>query len=167
MIHPLYGLSFQKASNVWTSTDPFAKKLTPIKLAWWLKQPVLQIDRARYEMRDMLSEVANTQGAHADRRRDTIRQQISEHWHGIYLNIFTLRVGIYLSNQFADSVSADASLRERIIRRYPEIMEDLYTVGANLTWGPEQLRIEHGDMTLHLGGETELSTTFAIKVPPS
>ena len=149
----LYGLCFQKSSNVWTSTDPFAKELTPIRLKWWLKQPVLQIDRDRYDMSAMLSEVANTQGAHSDRRRDTIRQQISEHFHSIYLNIFTLRVGIYLSNQFAASVSANSSFRERISRGYPEIMEDLYTVEANLKWGPDQLRIDHGYLTMHFGSE--------------
>ena len=167
VIYPLYGLCFQKGSNVWTSTDPFAKELSPIRLDWWLKQPVLQIDRDQYDMRAMLSEVANTQGAHSDRRRDTIRQRISEHFHSIYLNIFTLRVGIYLSNQFAASVSANSSLRERIGRGYPEIMEDLYTVKANLTWRPDQLRIEHGYLTLHFSGETDLSTTFEIKVPSS
>ncbi len=167
VIHPLYGLCFQKGANAWTSTDPFAKELTPVRLHWWLKQPVLQIDRDRYDMTAMLSEVANTQGAHSDRRRDTIRQQISEHFHSIYLNIFTIRVGIYLSNQFAISVSADSSLRERIGRGYPEIMEDLYTVEANLNWGPEQLRIEHGYLTLRFGGEADLSTKFEIKVPSS
>ena len=167
VIFPLYGLCFQKDSNVWTSTDPFAKELTPIGLDRWLKQPVLQIGSDRYDMRAMLSEVANTQGAHSDRRRDTIRQQISEHFHGIYLNIFTLRVGIYLSNQFAASVSANSSLRERIGRGYPEIMEDLYKVNANLTWAPDQLRIDHGYLTLHFGGNAELSTKFEIKVPPS
>ena len=167
VIHPLYGLCFQKGSNVWTSTDPFAMGLTPIRLDWWLKQPVLQIDRDRYDMRAMLSEVANTQGAHSDRRRDTIRQQISEHFHSIYLNIFTLRVGIYLNNLFAASVSANSSLRERISRGYPEIMEDLYTVNATLRWRPDQLRIEHGYLTLHFSSEAELSTTFEIKVPAS
>jgi hypothetical protein len=167
VIHPLYGLCFQKASNVWTSTDPFAKDRTPIRLKWWLKQPVLQIDGARYEMRDMLFEVANTQGAHSDRRKDTIRQHISEHWHSIYLNIFTLRVGIYLSNQFAASVSANSSLHERIAKSYPGAMEDLYKVDATLRWESDQLRIDHGDVPLHFGGEEELSTTFAIKVPPS
>lgn len=167
VIHPLYGLCFQKGANVWTSTDPFAKELTPIRVDRWLKQPVLQIDRDRYDMRAMLSEVANTQGAHSDRRRDTIRQQISQHFHSIYLNIFTLRVGIYLSNQFAASVSANSSLRERVGRGYPEIMEDLYTVEANLEWGPDQLRIEHGYLTLHFNAEEDISTTFEIKVPSS
>ncbi len=167
VIHPLYGLCFQKGSNVWTSADPFARGLTPIRLDWWLKQPVLQIDRDRYDMRAMLSEVANTQGAHSDHRRDTIRRQISEHFHGIYLNIFTLRVGIYLSNQFAASVSANSALRERVVRGYPEIMEDLYTVQADLEWGPDQLRIEHGYLTLHFNSEEEISTRFEIKVPSS
>ena len=167
VIYPLHGLCFQKGSNVWTSTDPFAKELTPIRLDWWLKQPVLQIDRDRYDMRAMLSEVANTQGAHSDRRRDTIRQQISEHFHSIYLNIFTLRVGIYLSNQFAASVSANSSLRERIGRGYPEIMEDLYMVKTKLTWRADQFRIDHGYLALHFNNETGLSTTFEIKVPSS
>ena len=167
VIYPLYGLSFRKSSNLWTSTDPFAKDLTPLRLNRWLKQPVLQIDRDRYDMRAMLSEVANTQGAHSDRRRDTIRQQISKHFHSIYLNVFTLRVGIYLSNQFAASVSANSSLRERISRGYPEIMEDLYTLEANLKWGPDQLRINHGSLPMHFGNEAELSTTFEIKVPSS
>lgn len=167
VIHPLYGLCFQKGSNVWASRDPFAKGLTPIRLDRWLKQPVLQIDRDRYDVRAMLSEVANTQGAHSDRRKDTIRQQISEHFHSIYLNIFTLRVGIYLSNQFAASVSANSSLRERIGRGYPEIMEDLYVVKANLTWSPDQLRIEHGYLTMHFNTEEDISTTFEIKVPSS
>ena len=167
VIYPLYGLCFQKGSNVWTSTDPFAKELTPIGLDWWLKQPVLQIDRDRYDMRATLSEVANTQGAHSDRRRDTIRQQISKHFHSIYLNIFILRVGIYLSNQFAASVSANSSLRERIGRGYPEIMEDLYMMNTNLTWRPDQLRIDHGYLTMHFSGDAELSTKFEIKVPPS
>ena len=164
VIFPLYGLCFQKDSNVWTSTDPFAKELTPIGLDWWLKQPVLQIDSDRYDMRAMLAEVANTQGAHSDRRRDTIRQQISEHFHGIYLNVFTVRVGIYLNNQFAASVSANSSLRERICRAYQDIMEELYMVNANLTWGPDQLRINHGRLPMHLGGDAELSTKFEIKV---
>lgn len=182
VIYPLYGLCFQKGPNVWISEDPFAKELTPIGLDWWLKHPVLQIDRDRYDMRDMLSEVANTQGAHSDRREDSIRQQISEHFQSIYLNIFTLRVGIYMSNQFSASVSANSSLRERIGRVYPEIMEDLYTVEAKLKWGKDQLPIHHGAMTLHFDVEAqqtpnnegvgprlveELSTTIEIKVPSS
>ena len=167
VVHPLYGLCFQKGSNAWTSTDPFAKELTSITQDRWLKQPVLQLDGDRYDMRAMLSEVANTQGAHSDRRGDTIRQQISKHFHSIYLNIFTLRVAIYLSNQFAASVAANSSLRERVGRGYPEIMEDLYGVEANLTWGADQLRISHGDLTLHFESESDLHTKVEIKVPSS
>ena len=167
VIYPLYGLCYQRGSNVWVSEDPFAKELTPIRLHWWLKQPVLQIDRDRYDMRAMLTEVANTQGAHSDRRRDTIRQQIRKHFQDIYLNIFTLRVGIYLSNQFAASIAANSSLRERVGRGYPEIMEDLYGVEAKLTWGADQLRISHGDLTLHFESESDLHTKVEIKVPSS
>ena len=46
-------------------------------------------------------------------------------------------------------------------------MEDLYMVKANLTWRPDQLRIDHGHLTLHFNSETGLSTTFEIKVPSS
>lgn len=182
IIHPLYGLCFQKGRNVWTSNDPFAKELTPIRLDRWLRQPVLQIDRDRYDVRGMLSEVANTQGAHSDRRKDIIRQRISEHFQSIYLNIFTLRVGIYVSNQFAEAVSANSTLRERIVRAYPEIMEELYMVEANLEWGTDQSFIQHGAMTMQFDIEAQetpdsegghprsgagLSTTVEIKVPKS
>ncbi len=61
MIHPLYGLCFQKNIDQWISESPFDEGSPPIRLDQWLKQPILQIASEMYDMRDLLSEVANTQ----------------------------------------------------------------------------------------------------------
>ena len=147
VIHPLYGLCFRKDLNQWVSESPFDERLPPIPLDRWLKQPVLQIGSDTYSMRDMLSEVANTQGAHSDRQNDTIRQQIHQHFRGTYLNIFVLTVGISLYNQFSVSVLAGSSLKERIAKVHPDIGEETYRVDAMLTFGWEQFST-HGDFTL-------------------
>ncbi|MCY3899268.1 MAG: hypothetical protein OXF86_11880 [Caldilineaceae bacterium] len=144
VIHPLYGLCFQNDSNQWVSESPFDEGLLPIRLDRWLKQSVLQIDSDIYDMRDLLSEVANTQGAHSDHQRDTIRQQIHQHFRGTYLNIFILWAGIYLYNQFSASVSADSSLQERIAKVHPDIREETYRVDAMFTFGRDQFTT-HGN----------------------
>lgn len=147
VIHPLYGLCFRKDTNQWVSESPFDEGLPPIRLDRWLKQPVLKIDSDTYSMGDMLSEVANTQGAHSDRQNDAIRQQIHQHFHGTYLNIFVLTVGISLYNQFSVSVAAGSSLQERIAKVHPDIGEETYRVDAMLTFDLEQFSTR-GDFTL-------------------
>ena len=147
VIHPLYGLRFQKDINQWISEKPFHEGLPPIGLERWLKQPVLEIDSDTYDMRNILSEVANTQGAHSDHQNDTIRQQIHQHFRGTYLNIFILTVGIYLYNQFSASVSAASSIRERLARVHPDMREETYRVDAMLRFGRDQFST-HGDFVL-------------------
>ncbi|MYC38422.1 MAG: hypothetical protein F4X66_16150 [Chloroflexi bacterium] len=174
VVHPLHGLSFRKDMNQWVSESPFDEGLSPIRLDQWLKQPVLQIDSDTYNMRDMLSEVANTQGAHSDRQNDAIRQQIHQHFHGIYLNIFVLTVGISLYNQFSVSVSAGSSLQERIAKVHPDIGEETHRVDAMLTFGWEQFST-HGDFTLRpvavtqrlpiVGGVPEGGTLSPLDTP--
>lgn len=148
VIHPLYGLCFQNGSNQWVSESPFDEGSPPIRLDRWLKQPVLQIDGDIYDMRDMLSEVANTQGAHSDHQKDTIRQQIHQHFRGNYLNIFILTVGIYLYNQFSASVSAGSSLQNHIVKVHPDIREEIYRVDAMLKFNRDQFST-HGDFVLN------------------
>ena len=148
VIHPLYGLRFQKDINQWISESPFDEGLPPIRLDRWLKQPVLQIDSDVYDMRDTLSEVANTQGAHSDHHNDAIRQQIHQHFRGIYLNIFILTVGIYLYNHFSASVSAASSLQARVARIHPDIREENYRVNATFRFDRDNFST-HGVHDLH------------------
>lgn len=184
VIHPLYGLCFQNDSNQWISKSPFDEGLPPIRLDHWLKQAVLQIDSDIYDMRDLLSEVANTQGAHSDHQRDTIRQQIHQHFRGTYLNIFILTVGIYLYNQFSASVSAHSSLQQRISKVHPDSGEETYRVDAVLRFERDQFAT-HGDFVFHpvavtqqlpiIGGvpergpepisETSIVSRFEVRVP--
>ena len=184
VIRPLYGLSFQENTNQWISECPFDESSPPIRLGRWLKQPVLQVHAARHNMTDVLSEVANTQGAHSDRQNDTIRQQINEHFRATYLNVFILTVGIYLYNQFSASVSDDSSLRERVAAVHPDIRDETYRVDAILTFERERFSTR-GDFILHplavtqefpiVGGipesgpeplaETLILTTSEISVP--
>ena len=96
LIRPLYGLCYQEGIGQWVSESPFNGGSPPIKLSRWLSQPVIQIDCDRYDMGQALSEIANTQGAHSDHQKDTIRQRIRRNFCGVYLNIFALRVGVYL-----------------------------------------------------------------------
>ena len=147
VIHPLYGLCFRKNINQWTSESPFDESSPPIRLDKWLKQPILQIASEINDMRDLLSEVANTQGAHSDHQRDMIRQQIQQYFRGTYLNIFILTVGIYLYNQFSASVSAASSLQERLVRVQPDMREETYRVNAMLRFGRDQFST-HGNFTL-------------------
>ena len=148
VIHPLHGLCFQENTNQWVSKCPFDEGLAPIRLDPWLKQPVLQIGSDVYSLRDMLTEVANTQGAHSDHVNDTIRQRIHQHFHGIYLNIFVLTVGIYLYNQFSSMVTVDSSLQERIAKVHPDIREETYRVDAMLSFDRAQFSA-HGAIALH------------------
>ena len=184
VIHPLYGLRFQKDINQWISESPFDEVLPPVRLDRWLRQPVLQIDSDKYDMRDLLSEVANTQGAHSDHQNDTIRQQIHQHFRGIYLNIFILTVGIYLYNHFSASVSAASSLQARVAKVHPDIKEENYRVNAMLRFDRDQFST-HGDFDLRpiavtqqspivggilKGGPRQLSRTpivsrFEVSVP--
>lgn len=174
VIHPLYGMCFRKDTNQWVSESPFDEGLPPIRLNLWLKQPVLQIDTDTYSMREMLSEVANTQGAHSDRQNDAIRQQIHQHFHGTYLNIFVLTVGISLYNQFSVSVADGSSLQERIAKVHPDIGEETYRVDAMLTFGWEQFST-HGDFTLRpvaltqrlplVGGVVEGRSQLSLTTP--
>lgn len=174
VIHPLYGLCYQRDINQWVSENPFDEGLPPIRLDRWLNQAVLQIDSDTYDMKDLLSEVANTQGAHSDHQRDTIRQQIHQHFRGIYLNIFIFTVGIYLYNHFSASVSADSSLQGRISKVYPDIGEETYRVDAMLTFGRDQFAT-HGDFVIHpfavtqqvpiVGGVPERGPELSSKTP--
>ena len=168
-VYPLYGLRFEKSRSQWISESPFDGKLTPLRLDRWLKQPVLRVDKDQYDMRQMLSEVANTQGAHSDHQNDAIRQRISEHCRSEYMNIFVLMVGIYLQNQFANSLATDSSLKSRLATVYPKIEEDAqYGVTAHLTFngdifGPIQ---EWRSLSLGYREEPILSKTI-IRVPPN
>lgn len=140
IVHPLYGLRFESGRGMWISESPFDERLTPLKLDRWLKQPVLQINRDRHDMKAMLSEVANTQGAHSDHRNDTIRQQINERFQDVYLNIFVLTVGIYVQNLFAASLAAGGSLKSRLTAVYSKIEEDAqYGVKSVITLSGDQL----------------------------
>ena len=144
VVYPLYGLRYERSRALWVSESPFDERLTPLRLDRWLKQSVLRIDRDQYDMREMLSEVANTQGAHSDHRNDAIRQQINEHYRSKYLNIFVLVVGIYVQNRFANSLAADSSLKSRLATVYPKIEEDAqYKVEASFTVRREPTRCPH------------------------
>ena len=156
VVLPLYGLRFEEDSGSWVSESPFDERLSPIRLDRWLKQPVLRIDKDLYDMREMLSEVANTQGAHSDHQNDTIRQQINQHYRSVYLNIFTLMVGIYVQNLFASSLAAGSSFKSRLAVIYPRIEEDAqYRVEALLQFSEDQLAAHIGWSALPLQSVTQ------------
>ncbi len=165
IVHPLYGLSFQEDINRWISENPIDEESIPIRLEQWLKQPILQIDNHIYNMGDLLSEVANTQGAHSDHKNDAIRQQIYQHFHGTYLNIFVLTIGIYLYNHFSVSVSADSSLRRRVAGVHPNIKDEAYRVDAILTFDWDKFST-HGEFTLRPIAVTQ-QLPIVGGVPPS
>ncbi|MYB40582.1 hypothetical protein F4X86_04965 [Candidatus Saccharibacteria bacterium] len=145
VIYPLYGLRYESDRELWISESPFDTRLTPIRLDRWLKQPVLQIGSERYNMGAVLTEVANTQGAHSDHQRDAIRQRISKHLQGVYLNIFALVVGAYLQSQFANSLVLGSSLKDRIAKVFPNITEDAgYRLEVELSLGKDQLPVGLG-----------------------
>ncbi|MDE2938531.1 MAG: hypothetical protein OXR67_06385 [Chloroflexota bacterium] len=150
-VYPLYALRFEKGRGLWVSESPFDERLIPLRLDRWLKQPVLQINRNRHDMKAILSEVANTQGAHSDRRNDTIRQQINERFRDVYLNIFVLTVGIYLQNLFANSLATGGSLKSRVASVYSKIEEDAqYGVKASMVLSEDQLAAHVGWTTITL-----------------
>ena len=178
VVHPLHGLCFENEYR-WVSENPFDWTLGPYRLRRWLKQPVLRLDSDQFDLKTLIAEVANTQGAHADRRNDLIRKQISRHFQSVYLNMFALHVAVELSNQFATSVLAKSSLYDRIARVYPEILEDLYEVAIKLEFGRDSffphaefpLRFEipqeanSGNLGVHPIGSTAHSTRIEISAP--
>ena len=156
VVYPLYGLRYEKSRARWVSDSPFDESLKPLRLDRWLKQPVLRIDRDQYDMRAMLFEVANTQGAHSDHQRDIIRRQVKEHYRSAYLNIFVLMVSIYLQNQFAYSLAADSSLKSRLATVYPKIGEDAqYKVEASLLFEEDQFSAHIGLATIPFQSVTQ------------
>ena len=149
VIYPLYGLHFQEDADQWVSENPFDETLSPVKLNRWLKQLVLQIDTDAYDIRMVLSEVANTQGAHSDYQNDTIRQQINRRFQGAYLNIFVLTVATYLCNQFSVSVSSDSSLKDRIAKVHPGVEDESYRVESILVFDRDQFSTRMDWLELH------------------
>ena len=158
VIRPLYGLHFQQDTDQWVSESPFDETLSPVRLDRWLKQRVLQVDTDIYDMRMVLAEVANTQGAHSDYQNDTIRRKINRHFRGVYLNIFVLTVATYLYNQFSISVSTDSSLRERIAKVHPGVEVENYRVEAMLVFGRDQFSPRMSGLQLHPIGVIQRSS---------
>lgn len=118
-VHPLPGLRYNKSSDTWVSGDPFDRVKESIRIDAWLKQPLLEIDDTQYTIGAVLTEVANTQGAHADSMRGNLRLWLREHFFPIYLNIFTFLMGVYVVDQVDASSPAGSSLWREIVGRYP------------------------------------------------
>ena len=130
------------------SECPFQEDAPPIRLDRWLRQPVLQIDGDTYNMRRRMLEVANTQGAHSDRRGDTIRQQVNEHFRGIYLNIFVFWTSVYLGNHFFDSIAAESSFAGRVSKVHPNITKEVSRLEGELFLSREQFSAHSGWITV-------------------
>ena len=147
-IHPMYGLRFDADTDCWVSVSPFDPQRRHLRLDRWLKQPVLQINDDVYDMRAILSEVANTQGAHSDHKKDFIRQRIQQFLRSSYLNVFTLAVGIWLLNQFASSLLGGSSLRERVTTICPEAAEAISEVESVFLFDRDQFLVPK-EVALH------------------
>ncbi|MCY4555299.1 MAG: hypothetical protein OXF79_02705 [Chloroflexi bacterium] len=123
VVEPLYGMSFDSATNQWHCKDPFRQHGPPnLKLEAWLRQPVLQINDETYTLRTVLTDVANTQGAHVDLRPDSVPSRIGEHFASVYTNILVLFVAQYVN--MVISVEVDhirSSLGRKLRKVHPDM----------------------------------------------
>ncbi len=152
VIHPLYGLCFRKDNEQWITESPFDEKHSPVKLKNWLKQQVIQIDNNTYNLRQVLSEVANTQGAHSDYQKDSIRRQINKNFQSYYLNIFILVVSIYLYNQFCISVASDMYFRNRVTKLHPGLRIENNRFDYRIEFNKDQFLAKKQELILHPKG---------------
>lgn len=131
-VEPLYGLRYDESRGVWIAEDPYDRGRKGIRLKPWLNQGVLQIDHTRYTLRDILSDVANTQGAHVDKPNDSLRHRLGKHFAPIYLNIFAVLTGAYVANQAATSLAEGSSLSTYLEKHYPGLGDRLRIAGVGM-----------------------------------
>lgn len=131
-VEPLYGLRYDEGRGVWISEDPYDRGRKGIRLRQWLNQGALQIDHTRYTLGNILSDVANTQGAHVDKRKDSLRHRLGEHFAPIYLNIFAVLTGAYVAGQVATSLAEGSSLSTHLEKHYPRLGNRLRIAGVGM-----------------------------------
>ena len=131
-VEPLYGLSYDEKRGVWVSEDPYDRGRKGVQLKKWLNQRALQIDHTRYTLKDILSDVVNTQGAHVDERKDSLRHRLGEHFAAAYLNMFTVQTGAYVAGQVAASHVAGSSLSTHLGKHYPRLGDRLSIAGIRM-----------------------------------
>ena len=131
-VEPLYGLRYDEGRGVWISEDPYDRGRKGVQLKKWLNQWALQIDHTRYTLKDILSDVVNTQGAHVDERKDSLRHRLGEHFAAAYLNMFTVLTGAYVAGQVAASLAEGSSLSTHLEKHYPLLDDRLNIAGVSI-----------------------------------
>ena len=131
-VEPLYGLRYDEGRGVWISEDPYDRGRKGIRLRQWLNQGALQIDHTRYTLGNILSDVANTQGAHVDKPKDSLRHRLGEHFAPVYLNIFAVLTGAYVAGQVATSLAEGSSLSTHLEKHYPRLGDRLCIAGVGI-----------------------------------
>lgn len=164
VIKPLYGLCFRKDTDQWVTESPFDKNHSPVKLDKWLKQSVIQIDENTYNMRKVLAEVANTQGAHSDHINDIIRKQINRNFQSHYLNIFILVVAIYVYNQFCISAEPNEYFRKRVTKLHPSLKFENNRFDFRIEFPKDVFLAKHQELILRPKGVIQ-QTNIVSGVP--
>lgn len=90
---PLYGWRYNAVANQYSVSDPWDRKAATLRLDRWLKQNVVQVNLDTYTIRETISLVRNSRGAHSDREypKDTPAPLAS--YHEFYLDMLMILVG--------------------------------------------------------------------------
>ena len=88
-VFPLHGLSYDAKSKEFSTPTPWDYRRSPIRLKYWTKQNLIQVNHIRRQIGEIIKLVRNQRGAHSDRNWMSAAPKplISFYW--LYVNLFS------------------------------------------------------------------------------
>lgn len=187
-IFPLHGLLYEAKSKRFLMQSPWYCQKPFLPLSQWRNQDLVQMNRIRQTIHEVISDVRNQRGAHADRNWTMDFPQPLRQFYWLYANLFIVQVGCYLVDEAAKAIRNDEfrcmvfpNIRPRKALQYSMPLRDKLTIekvrlgsGSGFSFKyDEAVAITH---TPHQGPGTMSTSTDlwfmqaagrALSIPPS
>ena len=106
-IFPLHGLLYQANPKRFFINSPWDGRKPFLRLTEWRKQELVQMNRIRQTIHDVISDVRNQRGAHADKNWTMGFPQPLRNFYWLYANLFVVQVACYLVDEATRAICDD------------------------------------------------------------
>ena len=110
---PLHGLSYDAKSNGFFTPTPWDYQRAPIRLRYWTRQNLIQINHTCRQIGEIIKLVRNQRGAHSDRKWMNAAPRPLINFFSLYVSLFVVQIGSLLVDKVSE-IAQDNEVRGKI-----------------------------------------------------